>query len=169
MKTPSTQNQKWTIYSWMEPRMPLGLSPATELTAYLATLVISMLYSIIHFSWYFDYCLGSLYADAKRTILLSPDDPYVSMLPFWDIAKDGYRGFLVMAFVLLWLAWYHYRYHHQKSKSIYLMKRLPAKNELRKRCLTLPVTAAVVTAVTAAALTVIYYVCYIKMTPEPFL
>ena len=149
--------------------MPLGLSPSREFTAFTAASVVNLLYSMTYFCWYFDYCLGGLYKDAKRTVLHSPDDPYVSMLPFWDIAENSYRGFFVIGFLLIWAAWYHYHYHSQKSKSIYLMKRLPAKNELRKRCLTLPLTGLLITAATAAALTAIYYICYITMTPEPFL
>lgn len=167
MKIHTTKTQK--LYSWMEARMPLGLSPSTEFSAFAAASVVNLLYSMISFFWYFDYCLGGLYKDYKRTILCSPDDPYVSMLSFWDIAEGSYRGFLAIAFVLIWLAWYHYHYHSQKSKSIYLMKRLPAKNELRKRCLTIPMTGLLITAATAAALTAIYYICYITMTPEAFL
>ena len=149
--------------------MPLGLSPSTEFSAFAMPLIAAAIYSIGHFFLYFDYCLGGLYKDAKRTILYSSEDPYVSMLPFWNIAKDGYRGFLIIAVILIWAAWYHYHYHRQGSKSIYLMQRLPAKNELRKRCLTLPITAAAITAAIALALTAIYYICYITMTPEPFL
>ncbi len=171
MKTQSTQNKKRNnkIYSWMESRIPLGMSPSTELLAFTAASIVNLLYSMIHFFWYFDYCLGGLYKDAKRTILHSPNDPYVDMLPFWDIAKDGYRGFFVIALTLIWLAWYHYHYHSQKSKSIYLMQRLPSKNELKKRCLTLPITAAIITAATALILTGIYYISYITLTPEAFL
>ena len=149
--------------------MPLGLSPSKELTAFTAASIVNILYSMIQFFLYFDYCLGGLYKDAKRTILHSPSDPYVSMLPFWAIAENSYRGFFVIGFILILAAWYHYHYHTQKSKSIYLMKRLPAKNELRKRCLTLPLTGLLITAAIAAILTAIYYICYITMTPEPFL
>ena len=91
------------------------------------------------------------------------------MLPFWAIARDSYRGFFVIVFMLIWAAWYHYHYHSQKSKSIYLMKRLPAKNELKKRCLTLPVTGLLITVAMAISLTAIYYICYITITPEAFL
>jgi len=172
MKTQSTQNKKKVnqkLYSWMEARIPLGLSPSAELSAFAAASIVNLLYSMVSFFWYFDYCLGGLYADAKRTILLSPSDPYVSMLPFWAIARDSYRGFFVIVFMLIWAAWYHYHYHSQKSKSIYLMKRLPAKNELKKRCLTLPVTGLLITAAMAISLTAIYYICYITITPEAFL
>lgn len=167
MKIHTTKIQK--LYSCMEARMPLGLSPSTEFSAFAAASVVNLLYSMISFFWYFDYCLGGLYIDDKRTILHSPNEPYVDMLPFWDIAKDSYYGFLIISLALIWLAWYHYRYHYQKSKSIYLMKRLPAKNELRKRCLALPVAGAVIAAVTALLLTAIYYISYITMTPEAFL
>lgn len=173
MKTSSTQNPKpkkiQKLYNWMADRMPLGLSPSAQWKAYLVALIAAISDSVIRFSLYFDYCLGGLYIDDKRTILHSPNEPYVDMLPFWDIAKDSYYGFLIIALGLIWLAWYHYRYHYQKSKSIYLMKRLPAKNELRKRCLALPVAGAIVAAVTALLLTAIYYISYITMTPEAFL
>lgn len=167
MKIHTTKIQK--LYSWMEARMPLGIPAATEFKVFFGVLAAASAYSIIHFSWYFDYCLGGLYADVERTILLSPKTPYVDMMPFWTIAKDGYLGFLIMTLILLWLAYFHYHYHYQKSKSAYLMMRLTARNELARRCLTLPITGLVITAVTALILTGSYYVAYINLTPPEFL
>ena len=147
--------------------MPLGLSPSTEFTAFIVSYIVAVLYSMGDFFLYFDYCLGSLYADNSRTVLLS--DPYVDMMPFGTIIENGYRGFEIIALGLLFLVWYHYRYHHQKSKSIYLMQRLPAKNALKKRCWSVPVAGILILVVTALILTGIYYMYYITMTPPEFL
>ena len=66
---------------------------------------------------------------------------------------------------LVLLAAYHYAYHRQGSKSIYLMRRLPSKLELHRRCLTLPIAGILIALLTAFLLLLIYYAVYMNVTP----
>ena len=60
----------------------------------------------------------------------------------------------------------HYIYYYGESKSIYLMRRLPNKLELHRRCLLMPLIYALVFLITAIILLLIYYLTYMKLTPE---
>ena len=54
----------------------------------------------------------------------------------------------------------------QGSKSIYLMRRLPDRFELHRRCLSMPIADACITLLVAAILFFLYYAVYIAVTPE---
>ena len=63
----------------------------------------------------------------------------------------------------------HYNYHYQGSKSIYMMKRLPKKSELWRRCLVLPVTLALTSEAAAMILRLLFFAYYMIRTPVVFL
>lgn len=160
---------KHHLSHWLHNRIPLGISFSNEVIACLLGLIGSSIYSIASFLFYYDYCLGGLYADAKRTRLLSPDTPYVFMPSFYEIADASLWGFIILITAMVYLIYYHYHYHFQGSKSIYLMQRLPEKNALLKRCVTLPILVIVITILTALLLWGIYYRVYMTCTPAQFL
>ena len=60
----------------------------------------------------------------------------------------------------------HYQYHSQGSKSIYLMKRLPDRMELHRRCLTLPIAGLVICGLTAFLTIALCYGIYLYFTPK---
>ena len=63
------------------------------------------------------------------------------------------------------LALYHWFYHYQGSKSIYLMRRLPRRSELPVRCLAVPVAGALGAGALAAILLGVYWMVYRLCTP----
>jgi uncharacterized membrane protein YqhA len=75
-------------------------------------------------------------------------------------------GFLILALCMLALIVYHYAYHYQGSKSIYLMKRLPNRWEMHRRCITLPLLAALICLIAAIAFLLIYFGIYMVFTPK---
>lgn len=81
------------------------------------------------------------------------------------VLDDGLKGFLLVAVAMIALAGYHYAYHFQGSRSIYLMRRLPNRWELWRRCLTVPVVAALSALAAAGVLLVLYYLFYVWLTP----
>lgn len=88
------------------------------------------------------------------------------MSPFRDVIGISFAGFAVIAAAMLGLAAYHYAYHRIGSRSIYLMRRLPDRFELHRRCLALPVAVIVLCAAASFILLCIYYWIYLAMTPE---
>ena len=87
------------------------------------------------------------------------------MSGFRDVLGIAFAGFAVLALAMLALAAYHYVYHRIGSRSIYLMRRLPDRSELHRRCLALPAAGIVCCVCAAFLLLCIYYWIYIAMTP----
>ena len=75
-------------------------------------------------------------------------------------------GFAILGIHTALQAVFHYRYHSQGSKSIYLMKHLPDRMELHRRCLTLPVAGLVICGLTAFLTIVLCYGIYVYFTPK---
>lgn len=88
------------------------------------------------------------------------------MPDFAELMKFALIGFLVIAVVMVVFIVYNYAYHRQGSKSIYLMRRLPNRLELHKRCITLPAAAVLLCIVAAFIMLCIYYWIYMSITPE---
>lgn len=78
-------------------------------------------------------------------------------------------GFWITAACMAALAAWHYAYHYQGSRSIYLMRRLPSRWELWRRCLALPAAGAVCALLLAALLLLCYFGLYLLLTPRPCL
>ena len=74
---------------------------------------------------------------------------------------------LVFIFALL-TAVYRYFYHYQHSKSIYLMKRLPKRRELYKRCFMGCVIISAICLAVMLGLVAVCYAEYIREIPEEF-
>lgn len=88
------------------------------------------------------------------------------MQDFVEILGPAFLGFAVLALAMLAFAVYHYAYHSQGSKSIYLMRRLPNRWELHRRCLTIPLVSVILCGLLVFILLCIYYWAYILVTPE---
>lgn len=144
---------------------PLGINLKWELIGYWMCIASGILYSS---TFLFDYqnAWNALYCKdiyGKRVI-----EEGAQMLPFEDLIAGRMYGFVFVAIILVVWTVGHYAYHYgdQGSKSIYLMKRLPDKWELHKRCLTLPVIGAVIAVLVVVLLLGIYLGVYLIFTPQ---
>ena len=88
------------------------------------------------------------------------------MEDFREVLSFSFAGFAVVAAMAVAQAVRFYAGHYRESRSIYLMRRLPDRMELHRRCLTLPVAQLVIGAATAFILLLIFYLIYMKFTPE---
>lgn len=79
---------------------------------------------------------------------------------------DSLDGFLVFYIVMLGLLVYHYLYYYQGSKSIYLMRRLPDRWELYRRCIALPFAGIAIGVVIEVGILLLYYGIYLVCTPQ---
>ena len=61
--------------------------------------------------------------------------------------------------------WDCYDYHKKSTKSIYLMRRLPDKWELHRRCWGRPVIHCILSLLAVAAMTLVYFLLYLTLTP----
>lgn len=88
------------------------------------------------------------------------------MTDFVDLIDGKLLLFHIITVAMILLIGYHYNYYHQGSKSIYLMKRLPKRSELWRRCLVLPVTLALTSEAAATILRLLFFAYYMARTPE---
>lgn len=145
--------------------VPLGMDHEQELKWVRIGLVANTIYSLGYVIRLTDR-YGRLFYTAPGIKMLIPD---AVMPDFVEILGGSLAGFMIVALCMLPLMAYHYFYHYQGSRSIYLMKRLPKRFELARRCAALPLIMAAVSLLAAFVLLLIYFGLYMLVTPEPCL
>ena len=85
---------------------------------------------------------------------------------FFEILSGSEVMFLIACSLMPFWALYHYNYHYNGSKSIYLMRRLPDSWDLHRRCLTVPVVGLLGALAFQGILGCLYYLLYIFVTPR---
>lgn len=141
---------------------PLGFDLSIERGFYLTGLICATVYSMGFFVRYVN-ALDELYAYENRERFLLD----TAVMPdFVDLLGGALWGFLALAVAMLAFAVYHYAYHRQGSNAFYLMRRLPKRFELHRRCLALPIGAALGCALCAFVLLLLYFGIYLLFTPR---
>jgi hypothetical protein len=146
----------------LERHVPPGVSLVQELGWLAVGGGSGLLYSLRFLG---DYLMAyqSLFVwEGTRRIL----DTSKVMPDFVEVLGNSLNGFLLLALCMLPLLIYHYTYHYQGSKSIYLMKRLPSRWELPRRCITLPLLGVTASLVAALLLLLLYFAVYLAFTPR---
>ena len=92
--------------------------------------------------------------------------PGAVMAEFSPLFRGCLLGLALVALCLPLAVIHRYRYHSQGSRSIYLMRRLPNRWELHRRCLALPLAALAICPVLALALRLICFGIYLALTPD---
>ena len=141
---------------------PVGMKLHMEKTVWGLGLGASLVYSGLFLLRFADAC-GELYEykGVDRVLIEG-----AKIERFGVLLGNGLVGFAITAVVMLLFSIYHYLYHFQDSKSIYLMRRLSDRWELSRRCLTLPVAAAVLSLAAAVVLLGFYFGIYLLFTPK---
>lgn len=141
---------------------PVGLDYRRELSWVRTGFALSLLWSL---GYLFRLHAGyeELFTRVGVDKVLNPG---AVMPDFTDILGGGLRGFGVVALCMAALAVWHYLYHYQGSKSIYLMRRLPDRWELWRRCAALPVLLAAAAGLLAVLLLLVYFGVYLLVTPK---
>lgn len=143
--------------------VPPGLEPRPQLRVLSWGLALSLGYSAFFFGRFAD-AKDMLYTgnglSGKRRLL-----PGAIMEDFAFLLDGALDGFLVSALCMLAFGVYYYLYHHQGSKSVYLMRRLPQPWERHRRCLALPLSCACLALLAAFFVLLAYYWYYMVNTP----
>jgi len=141
---------------------PVGMKLQMEKTVWGLALGASLIYSGLFLVRFADACGGLYEYKGVDRVLMEG----AKMERFGVLLGNGLVGFAITAVVMLLFSIYHYLYHFQDCRSIYLMRRLPNRWELPRRCLTLPLAAAVLSLVSAAVLMGFYFGIYLVFTPK---
>ena len=146
----------------LERNVPAGIDYRTELRWIGNGLLAGFLFSIGFFTRFqSNYQALFHWNETGKTL-----KEYAVMPDFVYVLNYGLAGFLILAVCMILLAAYHYAYHYMGSKSIYLMRRLPDRWALFRRCGTLPAIAVVCCLLAAFILLLCYYGFYMWVTPE---
>ena len=142
---------------------PPGVDVKKELRLYLTGLGLAAFWSL---GWLYRWAaaLSELYIhwpDGTRVLNSERVMPW-----FFALMQGAPLGFALMALCMPALAVYHLLYFYQDSRSIYLMRRLPARGELLRRVLILPLMGLGGIVLTALILGLIYLGLYLVGTPE---
>ncbi len=149
---------KLTLY------MPVGFRSKDEINAILFVMTGATIGSL---RFLLDY-KNDYYRVVERMNLTSFHESLM-MSSFVSLYGHSMMGFLLVAAAMPLLMLLHYLYHFQGSKSIYLMKRLPDRLELLRRCCLVPVCAMAACLLLCLLLTFTYYAVYMLVTPDEVL
>ena len=148
--------------SWMERYAPLGINLAQEVLYWVMTMTISTVWSMQFLLSYWNVYEKLFEWRGQKRVLMEG-----AMVPFFEtLTENLFEVFFLVLIYCVLTAVYHYFYHYQGSKMMYLMKRLPKKLELHIRCWTLPVVGTVIAVVWMLILKFIYYSNYLLCTPN---
>lgn len=147
---------------WLENYTPLGIDAGKQVGWWLAGVVAATLHSMLFLIRYFDRRADLYILKAGKRVLIDG----AVMTDFGTLTEGVFLTFYLVSIVTLLVIIYHYFYHYQGSKMMYLMKRLPDKWELHRRCITLPVVGAVLMMVWMLVVHMLYYTIYILCTPS---
>ena len=144
----------WNLEAYFPVGMPWQQDSKLILFGYVASSVWSL------------YCPVQIYQSYQDLFDSGKLIPEVMMADFIQLADNAFLGFgaLILAMILLAIA--NYRSHFKGSKSVYLMRRLPQKYEMLKRCLSVPAAVILLTLATAFLLLMTYYWIYCAVTPK---
>lgn len=151
------KEKRWNQYT------PVGISMKMELKRGLTGLFLAVLYSFSFLLKYMD-ARSYLFEWSSRAEKVIIRDAKIK--GFYELLEGSFDGFLVFIVIMAGLIIYHYAYHYQGSKSIYLMRRLLDPLELHRRCLVFPIVSVVTAVITALILWVFYYGIYLFFTPQ---
>ena len=150
----------------LETLVPVGLDPQRELCWFGIGIGLSFLYSL-RFLLYFFSVRSSLLYQLER--LSSADAQGLAMPCFSAVYGNAYLGFFLLALCMPALALSHYLYHYPGSRSICLMRRLPNRWELARRCLALPACGAAAALAGCLLITLLWMGIYLLATPRELL
>ncbi|MBP3371679.1 MAG: hypothetical protein J6L88_04045 [Clostridia bacterium] len=141
---------------------PLGMNVNSQFTTYITLFVLATLYSFFYFNRFSNH-LEWLYEWSRSAKVLIEG---AVMPDFVELLEDALTWFWAAAGVCLLQIPFNYRHHYRETKSIYLMKRLPKKFELHRRCLTLPILGAGIMVLFSFVLLLLYFWYYMAKVPS---
>ena len=147
---------------WLEKYAPLGIHLTSEIGLY----IFGMIAATLHSMWFlleYGSAVNNLYQySAGKRVLMEG----ARIQGFSQLTEGVFLTGQLVCIVTLLVVIYHYLYHYQGSRMMYLMNRLPDKMDVHKRCWTLPVAGSCIAAVWMMLLKMIYYAIYLLCTPS---
>lgn len=145
----------------MKRYLPLGV-PMDKVLSYFGLGLIAASLVSLQFVARYSKALDALYYWQNKKRVLRPG---AVITPFFSLIPGIYWGFYVLMAAMAVVAVGFYFWHYHQSRSIYTMRRLPHAEELPRRCLAAPLAGVILSLLTMAILTALYYLIYRCATP----
>ncbi|MGN8896620.1 hypothetical protein [Flavonifractor sp. HCP28S3_F3] len=151
---------KWESLSRL---FPMGWPWQNEIILTAAALGLSTLTAMGLFMSRFTPALDDLYQRAygQEPVLI----PGRLVPPYPQVLGNALLGFGLVALCLILLPIGHFLWHRWGARSDYLMRRLPRRQELAKRCITGSALLLVITALTGLVMFGLLFLWYQAATP----
>ena len=148
----------------LQRSFPPGYDNKKELISTSIAFIFVIAISVIGFISSFSNERRMLYIRLGNELILNESK---TMPDFVLLIANRFRPFPTIALMIFtFTAANHYIHHKVESNSLYLMKRLPTKLELHKRCLVMPLMYTLMLSIIAFILLLIFYTIYMKFTPS---
>lgn len=148
---------------WLRRRfMPLGINLEKANFFFGACVAIGVAEHVFFYGKYM-LCLR----EVRNSVTGITIDSGVKMPYFWDLQEHTYYGYALGILLALFLqAYWNYEYYNKKTKSVYVMKRLPDRKEYARTIWVAPIVQACSIAVIMIVQTVIDFCLYAFVTPD---
>ncbi len=157
-----TMRTKWEALSRL---FPLGWPWSREVAGAAGALAGSALLAVCLFIYRLGSAVDDLYRQTGRHAWEQDLIPGALMPSYPQILGGALIFFAAAALALALLSIAHFLYHRQGARSDYLMRRLPQRWELARRCLGGSALLLACTALAAAILFGLFFICYLAFTP----
>lgn len=146
----------------LSPLYPLGWPWKKEVQYSMLGLGLATLYGLFVFLFSFHSVVSELYVILYGKEVLIPGS---TVPPFPPVFRGALLGYCIVAFCMIFLPIAHHRWHSVGSRSIYLMRRLPRRQEFCRRCVAGPALGLALTLLTALLLLFLCFLWYWFRTP----
>ena len=144
--------------------VPMGIDGAVSLRRLGWCMGAGSIWSLLYFIGSYSDAYDSLWHHRGSLRIMLREG---AIMPgFFEILSGSETVFLMVCAAMPFWALYHYSYHFNGSKSIYLMRRLPESWELHRRCLVGPAVGLLGALSLQGLLGVLYCLIYIFVTPR---
>lgn len=147
--------------------VPMGADGKKEAQWIGFCLGVGAFSAVLNFLTQYSDALEKLYWNTPAPLAGAERSPIPGavMTPFAELLPGCEMVFVLTVALMPLLAAVHYAGHWRGSKSIYLMRRLPNRWELHRRCLTIPAMGAVSALSLLGLLGIVFYIVYLLCTP----
>lgn len=143
--------------------LPMGLDWKKETAHFGYWLAGGAIWALMFFTLQFVPRLNDLWRweDGKRVLI-----PGSVMPDFYLLMNYVNVFYFMIGCSMAFVVWRYYQHHSQGSMSIYLMRRLPDRWELHRRCLVFPFIGVVLCLLAAFVTVVLFYAWYMLVVPN---
>ena len=148
---------------FIEKNSPPGMNTKAEKTFFVSYCILYFTFKLFSFATEYIRARSFLYERVNGKWVLREN---ALIADFGETVFFNYKAFALFCLVLLGFVLYRYIYYRQGSMSIYLMKRLPQKNEIHVRAIKIPLIMLVLGALFILLTFLLFFASYVVFTPK---